>query len=98
VVDLVLRGTALAHPGDYPRVLDPACGSGSFLVRYLHHRVEDAKNRGIHLDPKSLAESIWGFDLNPFAAYISLFQLLWGLLRLKRDSKPGCASATSTPS
>jgi hypothetical protein len=88
VVDLILRETALAHPGDYPRVLDPACGSGSFLVRYLHHRVEEAKGRGVHLDPERLAESIWGFDLNPFAAYISLFQLLWGLLRLKRDSEP----------
>ncbi len=88
VVDLILRETALSHPGDYPRVLDPACGSGSFLVRYLHGRVEEANKRGAHLDPEKLAESIWGFDLNPFAAYISLFQLLWGLLRLKRDSRP----------
>jgi hypothetical protein len=88
VVDLILRETALGHGDLYPEVLDPACGSGSFLVRYLHHRVEDAKGRGVHLDPGGLAESIWGFDLNPFAAYISLFQLLWGLLRLKRDSKP----------
>jgi hypothetical protein len=88
VVDLILRETALGHGDLYPEVLDPACGSGSFLVRYLHHRVEDAKDRGVHLDPGRLAESIWGFDLNPFAAYISLFQLLWGLLRLKRDSKP----------
>lgn len=88
VVDLILRETALGHGDLYPEVLDPACGSGSFLVRYLHHRVEDAKNRGVQMDPQSLAESIWGFDLNPFAAYISLFQLLWGLLRLKRDSRP----------
>jgi hypothetical protein len=88
VVDLILRETALGHGDLYPEVLDPACGSGSFLVRYLHHRVEEAKNRGVHLDPERLAESIWGFDLNPFAAYISLFQLLWGLLRLKRDSRP----------
>jgi hypothetical protein len=88
VVDFILRETALGHGDLYPEVLDPACGSGSFLVRYLHHRVEDAKGRGVHLDPGGLAESIWGFDLNPFAAYISLFQLLWGLLRLKRDSKP----------
>ena len=88
VVDLILRETALGHGDLYPEVLDPACGSGSFLVRYLHHRVEDAKNRGVLLDPERLAGSIWGFDLNPFAAYISLFQLLWGLLRFKRDSKP----------
>jgi type I restriction-modification system DNA methylase subunit len=88
VVDLILRETALGHGDLYPEVLDPSCGSGSFLVRYLHHRVEDAKERGVHLDPERLAESIWGFDLNPFATYISFFQLLWGLLRLKRDHKP----------
>uniref|UniRef100_A0A7V4EGW5 SAM-dependent DNA methyltransferase n=1 Tax=Thermus tengchongensis TaxID=1214928 RepID=A0A7V4EGW5_9DEIN len=82
VVDLILQETVLAHPGEYPRVLDPACGSGSFLVRYLHHRVEDARRRGVSLDPEALGESIWGFDLNPFASYISAFQLLWGLLRL----------------
>ena len=88
VVDLILRETALGHEDLYPQVLDPACGSGSFLVRYLHHRVADAKGRGVDLDPERLAESVWGFDLNPFAAYISLFQLLWGLLRLKRDWRP----------
>ena len=88
VVDLILRETALGHEDLYPRVLDPACGSGSFLVRYLHHRVANAKGRGVDLDPERLAESVWGFDLNPFAAYISLFQLLWGFLRLKRDWRP----------
>ncbi len=85
VVDLILRETALSHEGLYPRVLDPACGSGAFLVRYLHHRVEEAKGRGIALDSGTLARSIWGFDLNPFAAYVSMFQLLWGLLRLKGE-------------
>ncbi len=86
VVDLILRETALSHEESlYPRVLDPACGSGSFLVRYLHHRVEDAKARGVSLDPGELSRSIWGFDLNPFAAYVSMFQLLWGFLRLKKE-------------
>ncbi|MCX7741452.1 MAG: N-6 DNA methylase [Meiothermus sp.] len=88
VVDLVLRETALAHHGDYPRVLDPACGSGSFLVRYLHHQVADAKSRSVSVDPNKLTETVWGFDLNPFAAYISMFQLMWGLLRLDKKCKP----------
>ncbi|WP_135256330.1 N-6 DNA methylase [Thermus caldilimi] len=87
VVDFILRETALAHPEEYPRVLDPACGSGSFLVRYLHHRVEDARRRGVSPDPEALGASIWGFDLNPFASYISMFQLLWGLLRLDPKGK-----------
>jgi hypothetical protein len=88
VVDLILRETALAHEESlYPEVLDPACGSGSFLVRYLHHRVEDARRRGVHLDSEALSRSIWGFDLNPFATYVSMFQLLWGLLRLDPKGK-----------
>lgn len=85
VVDLILRETALSHEDLYPEVLDPACGSGSFLVRYLHHRVEEVQRRGIALDPEALSRSVWGFDLNPFAAYVSMFQLLWGLLRLKGE-------------
>ncbi len=82
VVDFLLRETALSHENPYPRVLDPACGSGSFLVRYLRLRVEEAKAKGVALDPQALSRSIWGFDLNPFAVYVSASQLLWEFLGL----------------
>lgn len=89
IVDYLLQETALNHPGDaLPRVLDPACGSGSFLVRYFHRVVEGHRGRGLEVNLDALRESIWGFDLNPFASYISLFQLLWGQLRLKAETKP----------
>ncbi|MFN4074002.1 MAG: class I SAM-dependent DNA methyltransferase [Thermus sp.] len=81
VVDFILKEAVFSLPQDYPRILDPACGSGTFLVRYLHARIEDAKQRGVHLDPEELAQSVWGFDINPFASYVSAFQVLWGLLR-----------------
>ncbi|MFN5513629.1 MAG: Eco57I restriction-modification methylase domain-containing protein [Cyanobacteriota bacterium] len=32
--------------------------------------------------------TVWGFDLNPFAAFISHFQLLWALLRFRPSSQP----------
>jgi len=71
------------------RVLDPACGSGSFLVREVHTRIEDAQRRG--LDPESVIEEILhdicGFDINPFAAFITRFQIMWALLRFSKDRR-----------
>ncbi len=86
VVDYILKETALSMDGDYPRLLDPACGSGTFLVRYLHHLEQDARRRGVDIDVQQVAEAIWGFDINPFASYVSAFQVLWGLLRLAKGS------------
>ena len=64
-------------------LLDPSCGSGSFLVRYTHWRLEDAQARGLGIADVSreLQAQAWGFDLNPFAAFISMFQMLWANLR-----------------
>lgn len=86
VVDYILKETALSMDGDYPKLLDPACGSGTFLVRYLHHLEQDARERGVDPDVRQVAEAIWGFDINPFASYVSAFQVLWGLLRLAKGS------------
>lgn len=87
VVDYILAETALRDPGP---ILDPASGSGSFLVRYVHARLEEARQRGI--DPeiarKELQEEVWGFDLNPFASFITLFQLMWALLRYHPSGEP----------
>jgi hypothetical protein len=65
------------------RVLDPACGSGSFIVRALHDLLEDAKNRSLDIPAvcEKAQRMLWGFDLNPFASFISHFQIMWGLLR-----------------
>ena len=72
------------------KLLDPSCGSGSFLVRYANWRLEDAKRR--KLDPhgvwQEVQDEIWGFDLNPFASFISYFQLMWALLRYLPSASP----------
>lgn len=88
IVDWLLEQTVFQHGEG--TLLDPSCGSGSFLVRYVHRCLEDAKTR--ELDPdtvlQELQATVWGFDLNPFAAFISHFQLMWALVRFKPSTKP----------
>ncbi|AFZ43041.1 N-6 DNA methylase [Halothece sp. PCC 7418] len=88
IVNWLLDQTVFSHePG---KLLDPACGSGSFLVRYVHRCLEDARSRGLDQDVvlQELQEMVWGFDLNPFAAFISHFQILWAFLRFQPTKKP----------
>ncbi|MCL1466286.1 HsdM family class I SAM-dependent methyltransferase [Argonema galeatum] len=88
IVDWLLEQTIFSH-GD-GKLLDPSCGSGSFLVRYVHRCLEDAKTRGLSQDEvlQELQTNVWGFDLNPFAAFISHFQLMWAMLRFKPVTEP----------
>ena len=88
IVEWILDKTVRRH-GIGP-LLDPSCGSGSFLVRYAHWRLTDAAAR--RLDPgevrREVEEELWGFDLNPFAAFISLFQITWAMLRFQPQGDP----------
>lgn len=88
IVDWLLEQTVFSHGEG--RLLDPSCGSGSFLVRYVHRCLEDAKSRGLDPDAilQELQTTVWGFDLNPFAAFISHFQLMWAMVRFKPSTKP----------
>ncbi len=87
LVDWILEQTIFSH-GD-GKLLDPSCGSGSFLVRYVHRCLQESRNRGIAINDsdnpivRDLQTNVWGFDLNPFAAFISHFQLMWALIRFK---------------
>jgi hypothetical protein len=83
IVDWLLEQTVFRH--EEGKLLDPSCGSGSFLVRYVHRCLEDAKARGLDVDfvLQELQKNVWGFDLNPFAAFISHFQLMWAMIRFK---------------
>lgn len=51
------------------RLLDPTCGSGSFLVEAIRRKREEADDVG--LSPRAtisaLLDEVWGFDLNPLA-------------------------------
>ena len=84
------------------KLLDPACGSGHFLVVALpllfelHH--EEARHRGLKGDPNYsdraivehiLAENLHGIDLDPRAVQIAAA----GLLLQARKLAPDCAPA-----
>ena len=72
------------------RVLDPTCGSGSFLVEMIRRKREAAA--GLKMSAEStvrmLIESVWGFDLNPLAVQVSRTNFLMAIADLLKDA-PG---------
>jgi len=72
------------------RVLDPACGSGTFLVLAIRKAREAAEERLI--EPKAAVEGILsdiaGFDLNPLAVIAARTNYLLALGTLVRHKSP----------
>jgi type I restriction-modification system DNA methylase subunit len=70
-------------------LLDPACGSGTFLVRAATRLRERLKQKGV--GPRDsleiIQERLHGFDLNPFATHICEMNLLFQVIDLYRDVK-----------
>lgn len=70
--------------GSNRRLIDPACGSGSFLVTAAKRLV--AAYQGQLGDPSTVLErvqqNLFGFDLNPFACYLAEVNLLIQVLDL----------------
>ena len=70
ICDLITRLT-IANPDD--RVMDPACGSGGFLVS-AYNRKRDllAEGRGSH---DRILDQLYGIDVNRFPAHLSVINL-----------------------
>ncbi|MEM9393774.1 MAG: N-6 DNA methylase [Pseudomonadota bacterium] len=68
-------------------VLDPACGSGTFLIeRYQQVIGEDVdKGLGSYTAVTEALERIYGNDLNTFSAVLAQIQLLWHALSFKDE-------------
>lgn len=68
------------------RLLDPACGSGTFIVealrRYLKASEQDAEERGWSEILKELCNEycIVGFDIHPFATFMAQMQFMLVLI------------------
>ena len=67
VADLVV---ALTIDGSRPFILDPGCGSGTFLMSAYDYLADRSGLR--HKDILSI---IWGFDLSPFASELAAINL-----------------------
>jgi hypothetical protein len=66
------------------RVLDPACGSGGFVLGTFRHLVQRWKEEAPELPAEQLVglalAAVHGVDLNPFAAAVTRFRLLTAAL------------------
>ena len=79
------------HPDDCFKMIDPACGSGHFLLGSFARLVErwrkkEAGDEGLGPRPAAL-DSVHGVDLNPYAIAIARFRLVaGGLERVRRSA------------
>ena len=67
VADLLV---ALTVDGDQPVVLDPGCGSGTFLMSVYSYLTHTSA-----LSHKELLSTIWGFDISPFATELAVINM-----------------------
>ncbi|MHB1102692.1 MAG: Eco57I restriction-modification methylase domain-containing protein [Devosia sp.] len=72
------------------RALDPTCGSGSFLVELIRRKRKAALANGMSPSAtvEMLAQSVWGFDLNPLAVQSSRTNFLMAIADLLKAT-PG---------
>jgi hypothetical protein len=68
-------------------VIDPACGSGTFLIeRYRQSYGEVADSgTGEYSEARVAVERLAGNDMNPFSAVLTQIQILWHLLSFGDD-------------
>lgn len=72
------------------RVLDPTCGSGSFLVEIIRRKREAAAklNMSAENTVETIIKNVWGFDLNPLAVQVSRTNFLMAIADLLKKA-PG---------
>ena len=68
IVDIILK-FCLGHESD--KVLDPACGAGTFLVRAYQHK----KQMYQYLKHEDLLDTLWGNDIAKFPAHLATINL-----------------------
>jgi type I restriction enzyme M protein len=77
--------------GSQKRLIDPACGSGSFLVTAARRLVAAYQGTREQVDDPvavltRVQQSLFGFDLNPFACYLAEMNVLIQVLDLVKQA------------
>ena len=67
VADLLV---ALTADGKSPRILDPGCGSGTFLMSAYDYLSEQSE-----MSHKEILSIVWGFDISPFSAELAAINM-----------------------
>lgn len=93
IIDLILDSVGYTpdkplEAEDYD-ILDPACGSGGFLVRATRRLLERLDRKGTPPIEtiKVIRDRIHGFDLNPFACHIAEINLLFQIIDEYQQAK-----------
>ena len=79
----------LKEKGNDISVLDPACGSGTFLVSFFNQTVGKGIKRQIVTFEKALEviSKLHGNDIDPLASAITKLQLTWHILSFSKELK-----------
>ncbi|MFL5696631.1 MAG: N-6 DNA methylase [Ktedonobacteraceae bacterium] len=77
--------------GSNKRLIDPACGSGSFLVSAARRLIAAYQGTKAQVDDpvtvlERVQQNLFGFDLNPFACYLAEINLLIQVLDLVKQA------------
>ncbi|WP_161983099.1 BREX-2 system adenine-specific DNA-methyltransferase PglX [Candidatus Frankia alpina] len=85
ILDLTLTPAIDEFGYDVVRMIDPACGSGHFVLGAFHRLLaqwaEHAPNREPFERVRLALQAVHGVDLNPFAVAIARFRLMVAALR-----------------
>jgi len=84
ILDRTLEPALAERPLEGFRMIDPACGSGHFLLGAFARLLDRWQRHAPGLEPRlrvqKALDSVWGVDLNPFAVAIARFRLLLAAL------------------
>jgi hypothetical protein len=97
ILDRTLDPALNDRPLDGFTMIDPACGSGHFLLgafrRILARWQAEAPALGRRDQVQNALDAVWGVDINPFAAAIAVFRLTVAALKAidhtSLESAPG---------
>jgi type I restriction-modification system DNA methylase subunit len=78
IVDLILK-FCTSHEDD--KILDPACGAGTFLVRAYQHK----KLMNQLIGHEEILDNLWGVDIAKFPAHLSTINLAINDLGVERN-------------
>ncbi len=85
ILDRTLEPALNDRPLDGFKLIDPACGSGHFLLgafrRLLDRWDAEAPGLGARERVQKALDAVWGVDLNPFAVAIARFRLTVAALK-----------------
>jgi len=91
VIDYILKGVGYTSDQQIEGklLLDLACGSGGFLVRAIKALVDRLKAKGFNAETilREAQRSVYGFDINPFAAHLAETNLLFQVIDLLNEAK-----------